>query len=304
MAVMTISRDSISDEEDNMITEDNDMHIGSVETASVLPAPNGDLMEKVCQEFRELGLSVPSEIICSWSISNLVGRAEMENVARLLGSIHSLVHERKVKMLRKMSRIPQVAVKTFDNYDMDRISPSNKEVMKHLESLCFIGLGENVVLVGDQGTGKTHIAQAIGNRCCDNGMSVRYFKMDEISSKLKDFIAKGANTKLVSDLSNVQCLIIDEVGYCTSLGPEESALLFQILDKRYESGKRTTVFTSNKMPSEWRDLFSDTELAKCVLDRIMDRCIAIEIRGSSFRGSGRRSFKLSCNNTPVITGVK
>ena len=285
-----------------MVMEDE--NIESVAAAGGFPAPNGDLMEEVCREFRELGVSVPGEIICSWSLSNLVGRSEMENVVKLFDSIRSLVHERKVRMLRKMSRIPQVAVKTFDNYDMDRLSPSNKEVIRHLESLDFIRLGENVVFVGDQGTGKTHIAQAIGNKCCDMGMSVRYFKMEEISSKLRDLVGKGANTKLFSDLSNVQCLIIDEVGYCTSLGPDESALLFQILDRRYESGKRTTVFTSNKMPSDWRDLFSDSDLAKCVLDRIMDRCIAIEIRGSSYRGAGRRSFKLNCNNIPVITGVK
>ena len=166
-----------------MVMEDENIEPGA--TAGGSQTPNGDLMEAVCREFRELGVSVPDEIICSWSLSNLVGRSEMENVVKLLDSIRSLVHERKVKMLRKMSRIPQVAVKTFDNYDTDRLSPSNKEVVKHLESLDFIRLGENVVFVGDQGTGKTHIAQAIGNKCCDMGMSVRYFKMEEISSKLR-----------------------------------------------------------------------------------------------------------------------
>ena len=110
-----------------MVMEDE--NIESVAAAGGFPAPNGDLMEEVCREFRELGVSVPGEIICSWSLSNLVGRSEMENVVKLLDSIRSLVHERKVRMLRKMSRIPQVAVKTFDNYDMDRLSPSNKEVI-------------------------------------------------------------------------------------------------------------------------------------------------------------------------------
>ena len=109
-----------------MVMEDENIEPGA--TAGGSQTPNGDLMEAVCREFRELGVSVPDEIICSWSLSNLVGRSEMENVVKLLDSIRSLVHERKVKMLRKMSRIPQVAVKTFDNYDTDRLSPSNKAI--------------------------------------------------------------------------------------------------------------------------------------------------------------------------------
>ena len=114
--------------------------------------------------------------------SSVRSGAEMADFLKLLEKACSLAGERRMTMLRKMSRIPQVSLKTFSNFDTDRLSPNNRDVIKHLESLDFVGIGENVVIVGDQGTGKTHIAQAIGNRCCGSLISVRYYKMEELSA--------------------------------------------------------------------------------------------------------------------------
>ena len=252
--------------------------------------------DSISEHLCRLNVSFTAADVAAWAVKNRLD----EHALSTVGSFVAAMVEKAMETLARLSRLPQKAPKLFSNFDMSRLPDDSRASVKSLMTLSFIPACRNIIMVGPTGTGKTHLAQTIGNKCCDMGMSVRYFKMEEISSKLRDLVGKGANTKLFSDLSNVQCLIIDEVGYCTSLGPDESALLFQILDRRYESGKRTTVFTSNKMPSDWRDLFSDSDLAKCVLDRIMDRCIAIEIRGSSYRGAGRRSFKLNCNNIPVI----
>ena len=274
----------------------------ATEEASV--RSGAEMADEISRMFGALDVVLPKEVVCSWSLENMVSAEEMSDFMKLLEKACSLVGERRMAMLRKMSRIPQVSLKTFSNFDTDRLSPNNRDVIEHLESLDFIGIGENVVIIGDQGTGKTHIAQAIGNRCCDSLFSVRYYKMEELNAKMRDYVLKGKQADRITTLSNVQCLIIDEVGYCDTLGAQEANVFFQILDRRYDKGKKSTIFTSNKKPSEWKNLFHDVELAKCVLDRIMDRCIAVEIRGASYRGRNRKSFKLNCNSVPVITGIK
>lgn len=268
-----------------------------------VPDQSENMTETISKKFSELGVSLPMQVVSAWSIENLVNTEELDNLVRLLDKAKLLVKERRVHMLRHMSRIPQVDQKTFDNFETDRFTKNNVDALNHLKSLAFIGMGENVVIVGDQGTGKTHIAQAVGNICCDSQISVRYFKMAELVAKIKDSILKNKREDLIASLTNVQCLIIDEMGYCNTLPESEANVFFQILDRRYDKGKRPTIFTSNKMPSEWNSLFFDKELAKCILDRIMDRCIAIEIRGSSYRGKSRKIFKINCSNNPEITGL-
>ena len=108
---------------------------------------------------------------------------------------------------------------------------------------------------------------------------------------------------MLETLSNITCLIIDEVGYCDSLSESESNLFFQILDRRYDKRKGSTIFTSNMKPSEWRTLFFNNSIAKCALDRIMDRCIAIDIRGASYRGQQKTVYKIYTSSVPEVTGL-
>ena len=182
----------------------------AAEEASV--RSGAEMADEISRMFGALDVVLPKEVVCSWSMENLAGAEEMSHLLKLLEKAQSLVAERRMTMLRKMSRIPQVSLKTFSNFDTDRLSPNNRDVIEHLESLDFIGIGENVVIVGDQGTGKTHIAQAIGNRCCDSLFSVRYYKMEELNAKMRDYVLKGKQADLITTLSNVKCLIIDEVG--------------------------------------------------------------------------------------------
>ena len=82
---------------------------------------------------------------------------------------------------------------------------------------------------------------------------------------------------------------------------KESPTFFQILNNRYDKGKGSTVFTSNMKPSEWRHLFFNASVARCALDRIMDRCIAIDIHGTSYREQQKKVFKVSTSSVPEVT---
>ena len=264
---------------------------------------NETAAEKLTAGYKEICIDCTAEIIAGCSLENMVSDERIDDVCMLLSSIRALIDSRRAAMLKGMSRIPQAARKTFGNFDISRLSKGNEELVRHLESLDFLSLGENVVIVGDPGTGKTHIAQAIGNLCCDRLIPARYYKISELAEKLRKSIEKDNEIGCINSLISIPCLIIDEVGYCEKLSERQSNLFFQILDRRYDRGKGCTIFTSNRQPSEWRDMFFDDSLAKCIIDRIMDRCIAIDIRGASFRGQHRTVYKLNFNSMPQITGL-
>lgn len=253
--------------------------------------------------FRKVGVECPESLIAKWSLANMVEDKEIERFAILLADVRSEMDKHRVLMLTNMSRIPQIAKKTFDNFVTDRLSKNNEKMIKHLRSLDFIALGENIVIAGDSGTGKTHLAQAIGNQCCERLIPVRYFKFSELIAKLGKETGRGNSAKTLQSLISVPCLIIDEMGFCSKLDTRTSDLFFQLMDRRYDNGKRSTIFTSNKKPAEWNEMLSDEMIARCTLDRIMDRCIAIDLKGSSYRGQKRTVYKIDCSPSPVINGL-
>ena len=111
--------------------------------------------ERLSAGFKEIGIDCPAEIVAGWSLENMISDVQIDDVCTLLSSIRTLIDSRRATMLKNMSRIPQAARKTFGNFDMSRLSKGNDGLVRHLESLDFISLGENVVIVGDPGTGKT-----------------------------------------------------------------------------------------------------------------------------------------------------
>ena len=260
-------------------------------------------VELLSEAFHKINIDCPAELVARWAQSTMANEDEMSRMVGLLSMIRSEMNKHRILMLTTMSRIPQISRKTFDNFYTDRLSKDNEEMIKHLKSLDFITLGENVVIDGDPGTGKAHLAQAIGNLCCEKMITVRYFKFSELIGKLSKESSRAGMEKVLVSLSSIPCLIIDEIGFSSSLDTRTSDLFFQLMDRRYDKGKRTTIFTSNRKPAEWNDMFSDEMTARCTLDRIMDRCIAIDLKGSSFRGQSRKIYKVSCSSSPEITGL-
>lgn len=261
---------------------------------------NNDMISK---RFKLLGVDCPSEFVSKWALKEQLTEDDYSKILSLLENVKKQRDDNRRHMLKSMSRLPQVHIKTFDNFDTSRISMMNNDMIAHLKSLSFLDMGETIVIVGDPGTGKTHLAQAIGNLCCERLYSTRYYKMVEIKEKMRKAVEKGKSGSEVENLSNVTCLIIDEVGYCDPLTESESNLFFQILDKRYDKRKGATVFTSNIKTPEWKYLFSNVSVAKCALDRIMDRCIAIDIRGASYRGQHKSVYKVATSAVPEIRGL-
>ncbi len=261
-----------------------------------------DSIKSIAASLKAVGMNCPEDILSKWMLVRRIDERGLEDLVALIDMCKKRIDENKKEMIRSMSHIPQINLKTFSSFVTDRVTGEVSQMISHVMTLSFIDNGMNVVIIGDQGTGKTHIAQAIGNECCDRKINVRYFKMQEMKDKIKKAIDQEKTGLFVQSLVSLPCLIIDEIGFCT-LTETESRIFFQVVDERYDKGRRSLVFTSNKKPSEWKNSFSDAMLAKCILDRIFDKCIRITMKGESYRGREQINFKLNFGSSTEINGL-
>jgi DNA replication protein DnaC len=139
---------------------------------------------------------------------------------------------------------------------------------------------ENVVFVGGQGTGKTHLAIALGMQACQEGKKVRFFTVADLVHQLKEARDEKQLMKFQNDLSKIHVLILDELGR-VECNADGANLLFQVIGGRYE--RSSTIITSNLEFSDWSSVFVSQNLTSAVLDRLIHRCHIVEVNGESYR---------------------
>ena len=179
-----------------------------------------------------------------------------------------------IEMYLRTSRLPLKAPKTFENFDFEAINGKHVDRLKALPSLTAIRSHRNIAFIGPPGTGKTHLAQAYGYECCQNGLKTYFIKMSELRDKFTTARRNGKEASCLNGLIRPACLIIDELGHCE-------------FDK-----ENNIIFTSNKAPSLWKQNFSDDDDLLCALDRIFDDATVFNIRGDSFRGKRLENIAL------------
>ena len=205
-----------------------------------------------------------------------------------LDTLLEYLREKKIQTtistLLKMSRLPLKNPRTFDNFDFSVIKGKDADRLKALPSLSAIHAHKNLAFIGPAGVGKTHLAQAFGYECCQQGLKTYFIKMSELRDKFTSARRNGKEASVLNGLVRPSCLIIDEVGHC-EFDKENTRLFFDLIDRRYnKEGSYNIVFTSNKNPSQWRDIFNEDDALLCALDRIFDDATVFTIRGESFRG--------------------
>jgi DNA replication protein DnaC len=144
----------------------------------------------------------------------------------------------------------------------------------------FIKTAENLVLYGGVGTGKTHSAIALGLLACDQGMTVRFYTMSDLVLKLSSARDSGTLDRLLSALTKVDLLEIDEWGYLPT-DRDGARLLFQVISRRYETG--SVLLTTNLEFSRWGSVFTDDQMAAAMIDRIAHHGRLITYGGESNR---------------------
>ena len=204
-----------------------------------------------------------------------------------------------INTLLKLSRLPLKVPKTFENFDFSVIRGRDLDKLKGLPSLASIYAHKNLAFIGPAGTGKTHLAQAFGYACCQNGLKTYFIKMTELRDKFTAARRGGNEASALNALIRPSCLIIDEVGHC-EFDKENTRLFFDMIDRRYnKDGAFNIVFTSNKNPSLWRSNFSEDDALLCALDRIFDDAIVFNIKGDSYRGKRLETVSLQAGR--VVT---
>jgi DNA replication protein DnaC len=170
--------------------------------------------------------------------------------------------------------------KDFDTFDFTALPGLSKPKVLELGRCEWIEQKNNWCLVGSHGTGKTHIAVALGLAACRAGFRVRFFTAAELVSRLEKEQKQYTLDRFLGQLDRAQLLICDELGYVTmSRGGVE--LLFRVFADRYERG--SILVTSNLPFSEWGQIFQGERMTAALLDRLTHHCAIFEMNGESYR---------------------
>lgn len=170
--------------------------------------------------------------------------------------------------------------KRFDDLILDMLPDDGKNAIPELQTLAFIIEKKNVVMIGNSGTGKTHLAVATGVCACENNYKVVFKTAAGLINEFLEAKREGRVTLAMKQFKKVDLLILDELGYIT-FDIEGSELLFQLLAARHEVV--STIITTNLAFSEWVRIFHDKTLTAALLDRITHRAIILNMNGSSYR---------------------
>lgn len=187
--------------------------------------------------------------------------------------------ENSKKTLTKFASFP--AIKTLEEFDYKFTVGVNSKQIDELASLQFIKRCENIILLGQSGVGKTHLAIALAYKAVQNRFKVKFTTTQEL---LTNAVAAKRDKKydaFLKSVLNPSILVIDEIGYF-NMSKEESNHFFQIISKRYERG--STILTSNLVFSKWKQVFGgDKIVTTAILDRVLHHSHIINIQGDSYR---------------------
>ena len=217
---------------------------------------------------------------------------QISAIDQVLKYLHKKKIRNTIDMYLRTSRLPLKVPKTFDNFDFSVISGKYIDRLRALSALNALKAHKNIAFIGPPGTGKTHLAQAYGYECCQNGFKTYFIKMSELRDKFTTARRNGKEASCLNGLVRPACLIIDEVGHC-EFDKENTRLFFDMIDRRYNmQGCNNIIFTSNKNPAQWKQNFNDDDDLLCALDRIFDDATVFTIRGKSYRGRSLENITL------------
>ena len=170
--------------------------------------------------------------------------------------------------------------KSLETFDFTATPSVGKQQVLELARGDWIRQHYNCCLLGNSGTGKTHLAEGLGRAACQEGLRVRFFTAAALVNKLEEAHQHHQLDRLLAQLDRAELLIVDELGYL-SFSRTGAELLFQVFAERYE--RRSLLLTSNLAFSEWGQVFQGERMTAALLDRLTHRCHIFEMQGESYR---------------------
>ena len=199
--------------------------------------------------------------------------------------------QRMVERRIRAARFP--AVKTLDSFDFTVVPSVNKALVMELARCEYVQHRENVIAVGNSGTGKTHVALGLGLAACQKGMSVGFTTAAALVHELMEARDERRLLNLQRQLSRLSLLIIAELGF-VPLSPTGAELLFEVFSQRSERG--SILVTTNVPFDEWTEVFGSERLTGALLDRLTHHVHILEMNGQSYRL--KRSRENAASQTP------
>ena len=196
-----------------------------------------------------------------------------------LSELELLDRERRAVERRiKAARFP--VTKSLDSFDFLALPSLNKHLVLELARCQFIARRENVLALGNSGTGKTHIALALGLAACQKGYRVRFTTAASLVHELLEARDEKQLLRFQKQLAKQDLLIVDELGY-VPLSKTGAELLFEIFSQRYEQGSQ--LVTSNLPFDEWTEILGSERMTGALLDRLTHHVHILEMNGESYR---------------------